>query len=989
MTDSILKFEGIDGSTVVEDELYEANSVEWSLVGGAELSDEQAKFGSTSLKLNGSNYALSPAGNSYWNFAKDKFTIEFWVYLTDTPNGGALFSEVYTGSGFVSITIAFKTSGAIGTTGDLPCFGYFNGSWSNLITANDPLPLNEWVHIAATKDGSNYYLFANGVMIASGVMGTPPTQTDGIYLGRRWDTSGVVDGVVGYIDSFRYSPNKARYTENFTPPTMDFSGGSEYPYSNISKFDSVVLNANPVSYWKLGTDTTILMEDLLDINPGSHTNVKYELGGGVLGDNSKSIKYTGASSYSVVAYDPTLATSDFSFELWAKFGQGALTSYQYILSQQQNNGSLIDRFAFTTGNSATDIYGKLRMWLRSGTVWTGFDSPTQLFEDKWYHIAFSYDSSASLGKIYIDGKLDTIINHGSLNTPTCQLSVAHLNANGSLQYFLDGQLQNIAWYDRPLNELEVYQRFLVGRRIGSNYPYQVIKSDPLAYWRLSEHVGSSRYHNEVTGDHLTIKNNPIEENDGLTVGYSKSIYFPADSYSEIESIPLDFTTNSLSVELWAEIKSLTGTTAYILSREDSGDNSYVQCSLEVEVSTGKLIARIENFAGTDKINLTTDSFTVSVDTPYHIILTWNKDNLDSTDFNLYVNGSAVAFTMNVTSGTYDAGFSLANQSGLLQLSRRESDSTEVSDIILDQVSIYNRELSSSEVSEHYLYGTALQSSQTHLELCQADGAIHYWILSNTSIDDQISTNNGSVGKGTITAGVEPLGGGIEKGVEFNSARYDVSSLNLTTNWTIEFVIKQDSDTDYETILSDGSIGIILYNNKLGWFNSTQTEATTNINRKAVHCALTWDGTTGIFYVNGKPDGTFSAVPATWEPGFLFGDSTTQDFTGFAQSVVVYDSTLTQEQIRHHYLAVVTDGKFITYGISGITQQNGVNAATTLRAYRRDNGELSAETISNASTGNYKFVNLEGLTEYDIVCIGDSSVCPQISGPIQAEEEESV
>lgn len=68
-------------------------------------------------------------------------------------------------------------------------------------------------------------------------------------------------------------------------------------------------------------------------------------------------------------------------------------------------------------------------------------------------------------------------------------------------------------------------------------------------------------------------------------------------------------------------------------------------------------------------------------------------------------------------------------------------------------------------------------------------------------------------------------------------------------------------------------------------------------------------------------------------------------------------------------------------ISGVTRINGVPTECTVRVYRRDTGILIDEQQSVG--GFYSINGLLTEIDYDIVCIGDSSVCPHISGPLKA------
>jgi len=64
-------------------------------------------------------------------------------------------------------------------------------------------------------------------------------------------------------------------------------------------------------------------------------------------------------------------------------------------------------------------------------------------------------------------------------------------------------------------------------------------------------------------------------------------------------------------------------------------------------------------------------------------------------------------------------------------------------------------------------------------------------------------------------------------------------------------------------------------------------------------------------------------------------------------------------------------------IGGETRENNVLTECTVRLYRVDDGTLVSEQQSVG--GSYLFTGLLGSDEFYVVCIGGSSVCPQISG----------
>jgi hypothetical protein len=77
-TDLLLNFEGTDGDTETTDETDRKHEVTFKQ--GAEISSDQAKFGSTSLKLTSVNSHLTVDYSPDFATNSEDFTIEWWEY---------------------------------------------------------------------------------------------------------------------------------------------------------------------------------------------------------------------------------------------------------------------------------------------------------------------------------------------------------------------------------------------------------------------------------------------------------------------------------------------------------------------------------------------------------------------------------------------------------------------------------------------------------------------------------------------------------------------------------------------------------------------------------------------------------------------------------------------------------------------------------------------------------------------------------------------
>ena len=188
-----------------------------TLYGTAKTSTGQAKFGNTSLLLDGnSDYAIFPNGAT--GGAGD-WTIEMFIFPANVGSGefGTILDNRPddTNGTYQTLVLAAATLKF-----------YVGGSGASYrITSDDSLSANTWYHVALCKSGSSTKLFIDGTQTGS-------TFTDNVTyvnIGRTiigaeasFDSSGIDDFFNGYIDEMRLS-SFARYTSNFTAPAEPFA----------------------------------------------------------------------------------------------------------------------------------------------------------------------------------------------------------------------------------------------------------------------------------------------------------------------------------------------------------------------------------------------------------------------------------------------------------------------------------------------------------------------------------------------------------------------------------------------------------------------------------------------------------------------------------------------------------------------------------------------------------------------------------------------
>ena len=192
-------------------------------VGNAQISTAQSKFGGSSMYFDGTgDYCFLPKTDAFL-FGSGDFTIELWSYISEGSN-----RKYILGPGTVS---ANHISGfGLEIWGQqLSLWMSSNGTGWNMIecdTASNRgstfMATNTWYHIAVTRSGNTVRSFINGVLEKTfTVSGSSFSDPNIPYnIGRSGYDVGGYFHYNGYMDDIRVTRGIARYTANFTPPTV-------------------------------------------------------------------------------------------------------------------------------------------------------------------------------------------------------------------------------------------------------------------------------------------------------------------------------------------------------------------------------------------------------------------------------------------------------------------------------------------------------------------------------------------------------------------------------------------------------------------------------------------------------------------------------------------------------------------------------------------------------------------------------------------------
>ena len=181
-----------------------------SLIGTAKLSTGQAKFGDTSLFMDGNSdgvYIPAAPISTIW-------TVEQWIYPTRFYSGSGNYDRIWADGTANNDSLACVLWG--NDDGNLGKIRLYNDD-SLVVGTSTAVSLDTWTHLAIVSSGSTTKIFLDGTE-----RGT--TNSASNLKGRKFTigymgTSGYFGG---YIDEFRTSL-MARYTSNFTAPDEPFA----------------------------------------------------------------------------------------------------------------------------------------------------------------------------------------------------------------------------------------------------------------------------------------------------------------------------------------------------------------------------------------------------------------------------------------------------------------------------------------------------------------------------------------------------------------------------------------------------------------------------------------------------------------------------------------------------------------------------------------------------------------------------------------------
>jgi hypothetical protein len=632
------------------------NNFQLSAFGNAQISTSVKKYGDGSALFDGNGDYLQLPDDSDLVMGSGDFTVEAWHYPTALAddNGNAIIGSNSPG-GF---QVGWKSSTE---------FGVANSFVAWEIYTYAP-PLNQWTHIAVSRQGSTMRMFYNGVLVVSGNINTDYTAASR-YIGG-W--SGYPAYLAGYIDDLRVTKGIARYTSNFTPPQQQLPAPSDQYGEDVS----LLLHMDGADGSTTFTDSSINNFALTAFGDAEIDTTTKKFGSGAA-------LFDGSEDYLEIAGNSTFDfyNTNYTVEMWvfsaASQSGGALitTRLAGIYSPWELQITSSNKIGLLIQNGSSSWYQPF-----GGAPIVG---NTTIPQNQWTHIAWVCNGANTT--VYVNGVADSVLIN--LNTPILQ---AHsLPSNIYIGKGGDGAFNGYIDELRITKGIARYTANFVPQTAPFANPVPAIPTDGLlvrfnADSGISESSGNiTSWTDQQNGVVATAFNNPTlltnEFNGRKAVSFNGSnTYFtftfptPISNGAPRTFVVIGRYNNPTSTGQQGYLNSTAGDLCYVF-KNASEDRSYYYT--EARQMAGPTAASSSSLAS------------------YHV-QTVVHNGIPNSNF-IRINGVT---SYNISYGTMDNLPQLAN----IVIGGRGTPSEILSGQIVE-ILVYNRELSSEEITQIETY----------------------------------------------------------------------------------------------------------------------------------------------------------------------------------------------------------------------------------------------------------------------------------------------
>ncbi|HEX2748793.1 MAG TPA: LamG domain-containing protein, partial [Verrucomicrobiales bacterium] len=501
--------------------------------------------------------------------------------------------------------------------------------------------------------------------------------------------------------------------------------------------------------------------------------------------DNQGTRFNGTTHKIDVPYHAAHGGPSFSFSFWMKWNGSIPATHKSPLTLRE---SVPQRgfIAYILPNTQ-----QLSFWTGAETAWSALDAPAAtgtIAANTWYHVAGTFDGTSKLKVLYLNGAQVASTTIASYSPATqFPLRIGAGATEGAGQFWFPGDVDEVAIFNRALTSAEVSAQYTAATT-GTDAPGVILGQTPVSYFRLKDATTASPItavnqgtagpsaNGAYTGSPVLGVDGPRPPSEAGMPAGNRALRANSAGYVET---PYSASLNPsvFTVECWARATGGAGTfRAAVSGRNDDGAKTYGYIFYAASNNTWQFWTGSGAGGVWDPIT----GPAVTLNTWVHLAGTY-----DGTVKKFYVNGTLAG------TGTL-ATFNPNTVRGLrIGAGMNEAAANFLFAGDVDEVAIYSRALSATEIAQRYQYGknntpppalndfTGLVSTSLQSQMLGNNASAYFRIPFNVA-------DAGAIGALTLKMkyddgfqawlnGVPVAGGNVPETLTWNSAASDRSS----------------------------------------------------------------------------------------------------------------------------------------------------------------------------------------------------------------------
>src|SRR3989338_6921728 len=614
------------------------------------------------LSFDGSSGYVDAGNTATLNFGTGSFSYGVWV--NPTGNSSTYDIPIWKGGSSVSINGFDMELGSAAWT-------------ANISDGVSPLKqvslralgiYNKWTHLFVVVDRSANRMigYVNGVAVG---VGTDITGFGSVSGSSRlkMSSNGSQYFFLGSLDDVRIYNRALSATEVYNL----YKSGETI----VNKIQPVRLNQGLVGYWSFDGNT--LYNNVADLSgSGNHgllqpTNATSSMK--VAGKIGQGVKINGVNQYvkggNALSVQPG---QNYSMSIWFKPNRISSSYSSSIAYGAAGVGSLS---GITLEHTATGMRFRAKTDTSAETATT----VTTLADNTWHHAVGTREGATF--SLYIDGAFSKTmtLDTGAI-TATNGVTIGAVNYGANVTWF-KGVLDEARIYNRALNPSEIKALYNMGQATINKTPVNRLKEGLVGYWTFDGKDTATNIKDvSGNGNHGLLQ--PTNATSSMKVAgkIGQGLKFNGSTQSVAAVSKVDV-TDAMTLTYW--IRNDKNAESYIGNMRWNGVSGYA-----MTLNNG-----IFYWGNGTSQQAWSSGATSGLGKWNHIVITLDANRITSYKNGAYVNSVAKSISGNVGSGGYTLKLGMDASPGSYYLKGT-----------LDDVRIYNRALSASEVKSLYNMG---------------------------------------------------------------------------------------------------------------------------------------------------------------------------------------------------------------------------------------------------------------------------------------------